>query len=588
MKKSILFPIFCMLLSCGSPSLTEEQNVPSPDNAFALLKDNFIEDLWKLYPGWASSQGYHKYDSLLTINDETFRSKEAEFTKNWLTKLGEYKPEKLSPGDRTDYYLIKNQLESSTFYNSEFKSFEWDPSSYNVGSAFGEIINGSYASIEERMKSLLEKLKNVPLYYENAKRQIKNPTVEHTDLAINQNRGSLSLFNQGLLDSCDKAHFTNQQKAEFETRMKAAVSAIEGYANWLEKDIKPKLASSGKSFRIGKELFEKKFSFEIQSKFKAEEIFKKALQHKKELHGEMYKITSRLWSKYFVKEKMPTDSLLAIRLLIDKLSLKHSKPENFQQDIEKQIPQLAQFVNEKNLLFLDPSKPLEVRKEPAYMAGVAGASISAPGPYDKDAKTYYNVGSLANYTKDQAESYLREYNDYILQILNIHEAIPGHYAQLVYSNQSPSLVKSILGNGAMIEGWAVYTERMMIENGYGNNEPEMWLMYYKWNLRATCNTLLDYSIHCLNMSEKDALDLIMKQAFQQEAEAKGKWRRATLTQVQLSSYFTGYTEIYEFRQHQKEVLGTSFSLKAFHEKFLSYGSAPVKFIQELMEEKESN
>ena len=215
------------------------------------------------------------------------------------------------------------------------------------------------------------------------------------------------------------------------------------------------------------------------------------------------------------------------------------------------------------------------------MAGVAGASISAPGPYDKYGDTYYNVGTLENYTDEDAESYLREYNKYILQILNIHEAIPGHYAQLVYSNQSPSLIKSIFGNGAMIEGWAVYTERIMLEEGY-NNSPEMWLMYYKWNLRTTCNTILDYSIHVNNMTEDQALDLLVNQAFQQEAEAKGKWRRATLTQVQLCSYFTGFYEIMELRNELKQAQGESFDLKKFHEDFLSYGSAPVKYVRELM------
>ena len=216
------------------------------------------------------------------------------------------------------------------------------------------------------------------------------------------------------------------------------------------------------------------------------------------------------------------------------------------------------------------------------MAGVAGASISAPGPYDKNGNTYYNVGSLSGWDKEKAESYLREYNHYILQILNIHEAIPGHYTQLVYANQSPSIIKSIFGNGAMIEGWAVYTERMMLENGYGNNEPEMWLMYYKWNLRTTCNTILDYGVHVNNLSKEDALNLLINEAFQQKAEAEGKWKRVSVTQVQLCSYFTGYTEIYDFREELKKKMGDKFNLKQFHEKFLSYGSAPVKYIKMLM------
>ena len=279
---------------------------------------------------------------------------------------------------------------------------------------------------------------------------------------------------------------------------------------------------------------------------------------------------------------MPTDSLLAIKEMIGVLSLKHVHRDSFQFAIEKQIPELTSFVKDNDLLYLDPSKPLVVRVEPAYMQGVAGASISSPGPYEKNANTYYNVGPLTGYSPEAAESYLREYNHYMLQILNIHEAIPGHYAQLVYSNQSPSIIKSILGNGARVEGWAVYTERMMLEVGYGNNEPEMWLIYYKWNLRATCNTILDYSIHTANMSEEDAMKLMVNEGFQQEKEAANKWKRANLTQVQLCSYFTGYREIYDFREEVKKQQGDNFKLKAFHEKFLSYGSAPVKYIRELM------
>jgi uncharacterized protein (DUF885 family) len=228
------------------------------------------------------------------------------------------------------------------------------------------------------------------------------------------------------------------------------------------------------------------------------------------------------------------------------------------------------------------------------MAGVAGASISSPGPYDKNGNTYYNVGSLEGWDAPRAGSYLTEYNNYTLQILNIHEAIPGHYTQLVYANQSPSLIKTILGNNTMIEGWAVYAERMMIENGYGGangihsteSTPEMWLMYYKWNLRSTCNTILDYSVHTKNMTRDEAMKLLGYEAFQQRSEAEGKWKRVSVTQVQLCCYFTGYTEIYDFRQALMNKMKDKFNLKAFHEQFLSYGSAPVKYIREMMENKE--
>jgi uncharacterized protein (DUF885 family) len=296
----------------------------------------------------------------------------------------------------------------------------------------------------------------------------------------------------------------------------------------------------------------------------------------------MSKISKQLWSKYFGRQAAPADSLLMISQLIDTLSSKHVKPEDFQSSIEQIIPKLNAFVKAKDLVTLDPSKPLIIRKEPGYMAGVAGASMSGPGPYDKNGNSYYNVGSLAGWSKEKAESYLREYNNYILQILSIHEAVPGHYVQGVYSNKAPSIIKAVFGNGAMAEGWAVYTEQMMLENGFGNNEPEMMLMWYKWNLRSVCNTILDYSVHSGSMTKDEAIKLLTREAFQQQAEADGKWKRVSVTSVQLTSYYTGYKEIIDLRDAYKQKMGDKYKLKEFNEKFLSYGSAPVKFIREAM------
>jgi uncharacterized protein (DUF885 family) len=229
---------------------------------------------------------------------------------------------------------------------------------------------------------------------------------------------------------------------------------------------------------------------------------------------------------------------------------------------------------------------LVVRKEPGYMAGVAGASMSSPGPYDSGQNSYFNVGSLSGWAPERAESYLREYNQYMLQILCIHEAIPGHYVQLVYANKVPGMIKSIFSNSTMVEGWAVYGEQMMLDNGYDNFEPEMLLMWYKWNLRSACNTILDYSVHCLNMPRQQALTMLTHEAFQQQAEAENKWKRVCVTSVQLDSYYTGFKEIMDLREEWKTKLGEKYNLKEFNEKFLSYGNAPVKLIREAMLAKE--
>jgi uncharacterized protein (DUF885 family) len=224
-----------------------------------------------------------------------------------------------------------------------------------------------------------------------------------------------------------------------------------------------------------------------------------------------------------------------------------------------------------------------VRETPEYKRGIAGASIDAPGPYDPSAPTYYNVTPLDDLTPERAESFLREYNRWMLPVLNIHEAVPGHYVQLIYANKSPSLIKNIFGNGAMVEGWAVYAERMMLESGFGENRAENWLIYSKWNLRSVCNVVLDYGVHVLDWSEQDVKNLLTREAFQTEQEAADKWRRVQLTSVQLTSYYSGYSAIYALRERLKRAQPDRFDLKGFHAQFLSYGNAPVKLIAELME-----
>lgn len=567
-----------MNIAQAQPSKTE-------NSRFDVYKSNFVERLWKINPSWASSVGYHKYDDVLIVPDAASRATELSFCRRELDTLKTFNVNNLTDANRTDYLMIQSYLKNTEWSTAQLKAYEWDPSVYNVCGLFADILGNDYDLLDNRLRSFYRKLIFVPAYYEAAKNNVKNPTLEHTALAIEQNMGGISVFETDLKEALAKSSISDGEKTQYTAAAALAVTAIKNYAEWLSK-LENK---TPRSFRLGKKLYEEKFGHELQSGFTAEELYKQAIAHKKELHTKMYATTQRLWTKYY-KTAMPADSLTAIRQMIDRLSDDHVTAAGFQTAIEEQLPELAAFIKRKDLLFIDPSKPLVVRKEPAYMAGVAGASINSPGPYDKNGNTYYNVGSLEGWDKDKAESYLREYNKYILQILNIHEAIPGHYTQLVYANQSPSIIKSILGNNAMIEGWAVYAELMMLENGYGaiplsptdEAPPEMWLMYYKWNMRSTCNTILDYSVHTANMSKDAAMKLLVNEAFQQQAEAEGKWKRVTVSQVQLCCYFNGFTEICNLRDAVKKKSGKNFSLKQFHEQFLSYGSAPVKHIRALM------
>jgi len=583
MKNLFYCALFIGVLACGGQQEKEPSSiVESP--YFERFKSEFIDAMWKMNPISASFQGLHDFDEKLPIPNKERTQSQLNFAEDWLVKLGAFDYEQLSEADKIDYHLIENDLQNTFFYLHEFKSGEWDPASYNLGGVFFQVINYQKHSLERRLENINEKLNHIEAYYSQAKMNINQPTKIHTNLAIQQLEGSKTIFENTLLDSLNASLKDEAFKQVFNEKIAKAIGVIEDYNKFLKVNFIEESSDSAtfRSFRIGEELYSKKFNAEIQSAYSANEIFEAAVEEKGDLHENMFRLSDMLWEKYFGEAEKPGGRFEQIQMVIDEVAKTHVHRDSFVTAIRQQIPELIDFVNENDLVTMDPNKPLVVRETPEYMRGFAGASISAPGPYDAEAETYYNVTPLDHYNAEEAESYLREYNNYTLQILNIHEAIPGHYTQLVYSNQSPSLIKSIMGNGAMVEGWAVYAERMMLEEGYGGDQLEMGLMYYKWNLRTVCNTILDYGIQVLGYTEEDAMQLLMTEAFQEKSEAEGKWKRARLSQVQLCSYFTGYYEIMQLREELQEQMGEEFDLKTFHEEFLSYGSVPVKYIRKLM------
>ena len=556
----------------------------SDDSFRRAFGEQFFDRFWQLNPDWAIAIGYYKYADRLVVPDAASREETQRQLDRWLAQLRAIDPSTLSATVRADRAMLETEFLAEKWALTDLRSWQWNPSVYNVAEPFALLRDLTFAPLDERLRIFSRRLERVPAYYAAAKANIEGPTREHTRLAIDQNRGALTVFGADLEHTLEMSGLSARERADFNERLAAARAAIEDYARWLEA-LDERLASgavAARSFRLGSELYAPKFAFEIQSGDTAEALYTRALAEKDALHARMTLLAGLLWPKYFPNEAAPSDALETIGRVISRLSDEHVAPADLVREVERQLPELTKWVNDHDLLELDPSKPLIVRETPPHKRGIAGASIDAPGPYDASAPTYYNVTPLDGERAERAESWLREYNRWMLPVLNIHEAIPGHYVQLVYANRSPSLIKSIFGNGAMIEGWAVYAERAMLESGYGEHRAEAWLVYSKWNLRSVCNTVLDYGVHALGMTEAEAMDLLTRQAFQTEAEAVEKWRRVQLTSVQLTSYFSGYAAILDLRETLKREQAGTFDLKRFHEQFLSYGSAPVRVIRELM------
>ncbi|HMN32290.1 MAG TPA: DUF885 domain-containing protein [Chitinophagaceae bacterium] len=550
---------------------------------FAQFEIQLLDAYWKQYPSKAIGVGYGKYYENLTIPDSSSIQSSISFSNNWLDSLKSIDFQSLTEDEKISFHIIENQLNSDKWYLTDLKPFEWDATIYNLSSDCDYIINQPYAPLNERLKILSQHIAHSDLYYKAALQMIKNPTKEHLQMSVQQNKAGINVLGQYLFDSIKVSTLNEEEKSTLKSNIEKTITAMKSFADSLSSILNnPNI--SFRDFKIGKKLFEEKFKFDIVADITPDQIYQRALEDKAKYHHQMFEIADTLWAKYYPHTPKPQDTIQLIQGVMDSIQNQHTTVNHFFDSLTNHVHRLKKFIIEKNLFDFDTTNPpVIVRLMPEYARGFAIASAEFTPPYQNEGATYYNIDDLSQYPVDKALGSLKEYNDYASQLLSIHEAIPGHCLQGIYNNKkTKDIVRAVFQNGTMIEGWAVYTESMMIENGWGDDHPEMQLALCKLKLRELGNVLVDYQIHCLGKTEKEILKLLTKDCFQTQAQASEKYHRATISQVQLCSYYTGAIAILELREKYKTMKGKDFQLKDFHEHFLSYGSSPIKYIGERM------
>jgi uncharacterized protein (DUF885 family) len=354
---------------------------------------------------------------------------------------------------------------------------------------------------------------------------------------------------------------------------------LEEYKGWLEKDL---LQRSDGDFRIGPDKFKQKLRFALASELSMEEIMKRAQKELAATHVLMFQTALPLYREKFTDATEPelADQKKVIRAVLDELAKDHPTDETIVPLAKEAVAETTAFVKEKKLIDV-PEKPLEVIVMPEFKRGTGIAYCDSPGPLEKDGETFFAVEPTPkSWNDERRRSFYREYNNYMVKDLTVHEAMPGHFLQLAHSNQfkAPTLVRSVFQSGPFIEGWAVYSEKVMTDAGYGG--PEVKMQQLKMRVRTIINAILDQSIHAGRMNEQEALDLMMKEGFQQEGEAVAKWKRARLTSAQLSTYFVGVSEMQDLRDRAEKK--GNFDLREYHNSVLSFGSPPPKYVAEMM------
>jgi len=549
------------------------------DKKFVALSHDYIEKYLQMHPETATSLGDHRYDDRLDDYSTAGVKAELDLYKASLEALGKIDPEELGRVNRVDYEILRNHLEGSIFRLETLREYEWNPLYYNVGGPIYDLVARDFAPLEDRLRSVKARLEQIPRVAAMAKANLKNPPRVHTETAILQNKGTVILIRVGLDEFVSKAPGIEQELAA--AREKAA-EALEYYGSWMENDLLPQ---SNGEFRIGGERFRTKLRYTLHSDLAMEEILRRAETDLAATQAEMFETASPLYRAYFPGEPVedsPAGRKKVVKAVLDKLADSRPANETIVDRAKACLEACTKFVSENDLVRV-PQEPIEPIVMPEFQRGVAVAYCDSPGPLEPQAETFFAISPTpADWTEERVTSFFREYNDYMLHDLTVHEAMPGHYLQLAHANrfQAPTLVRAVFASGPFVEGWATYAEQLMVEKGYGG--PEMKMQQLKMRLRMIVNAIIDQKIHTAGMTESEAVALMMNEAFQEEGEAAGKWRRACLTSTQLSTYYVGNIEVSDIRRAYEAKKGAAFGYREFHDELLSFGSPPPKYVRGLM------
>jgi uncharacterized protein (DUF885 family) len=594
---AISLSLSMFLVACNSEAPPQDQKpaaapaaeqppTPSADEQFADLSKRWLDGAFRLNPITATQVGDHRFDAELDDLSAEGRQRGLDFLKGMLTELEKIDRTKLSRENQVDYGMLHNQLRSDIWSIETLQGWAWDPTIYSqiAGGALYSLMAREFAPMPDRLRAATARMEKLPKLFEamHANLDPKRVPKIHAETVSKQNKGVLSLVDGLIMPHANELPDADRQKLE--AAVAALRKAVEDNQVWLDKELVPNAEGD---FRLGAELYDQKLAFALNSPMGREEIRRRAEAALASTRDEMYGIAKQVLAG---KKKAPPtpdnpsedQKQKAIQAALELAYAERPARDKVMSTAEDALAKATEFVRAKNLVTV-PDTPVKVIAMPEFQRGVALAYCDPPGPLDKGLDTFYAVSPIPeDWTKQQVDSFLREYNTRSIHELTIHEAMPGHYLQLWHSNKYPSVLRAVLYSGPFVEGWAVYAEKVMADEGYLDNDPLYHLVHLKWDLRAIANAILDQAIHVDGMSEADAMKLMTVATFQEEREAAGKWTRARLTSAQLPTYFVGWQEHMDLRKEVEQREGDKFDLKAYHDKLLSFGSPPVRYVRELM------
>jgi uncharacterized protein (DUF885 family) len=543
----------------------------------------YLDEYFRLQPVQATKLGDHRFDAQLEDISPEARKQWLAQTERILQALPkQVNYSQLTRPAQIDFEIFKHELETQIWLTKNEKRFEEDPRIYNdyINDSVYVLLTQSTLPKETNVANCIARMAQIPRVIATAKQALTHPPKAILETAVRQNRGSISFYETEVFQFAGET----PQLSKLKSAAEPIVAALKEYQKFLEGDL---MSRATGDWRLGRAKFNRKLELVLDAGMSADQVVADAQAEYDHVVGDMYVVARQLWSRYFPKEALPPDDAdgrrATITRVIAAVSQEHGRPEELLADARATVERIKTFIREHDILRLPDPDRCQVVEMPEFRRGNSLAYLDNAPPLDPQATSIYAVSPPpSDWDAARVKTFLEEYNHHMLQILTIHEGYPGHYVQLEYANRVPSLIRRVLGSGPYIEGWAVYGEKTMLDQGYGEGDLRVRLMQLKFYLRAVANAIIDHQMHYGKMTDDELVKFLVEGAFQSEGEARLKLIRAKQSSVQLSTYFVGRMAHYRLRQQIERELGDKFVLGRFHEAVLDQGSVPVKYLPELV------
>jgi uncharacterized protein (DUF885 family) len=594
----------CLFVASAFMTRTASSSPDAEANAkFARLSEEFIHETLALSPSSASQAGYHRHldprtgktialDALLDDVSVAAMAEQRKIFAHWRERFRTETPlASLGVQDAADWRLLDDQIALNLLEFDRIQNYRHNPTVYVelLGGALFQPLTDDYAPKDERLGHILSRISATPRFLDQARAELLDADPIFIKVAVEENEGNVDLIQNTIAPAIPAG---SKLKAQFDQVAPPAIDALKKFSRWLQDDLSKK--KTDRTWRLGTDLYAEKFRLVMETPITPAEVLSEAETELKERRAEMLQIALPLHKEYFPTHDEHTDLATTEREnkiigeVLQKIANDHPKPDELMQTVKDDLVLIRKFIIEKNIVSLKSRDNLKVIPTPPFMRGIYSvAGFHGAPPLDPNAEAQFWVTPIdAKTPPEMAESKLREYNDWVLKWLSIHEALPGHYVQAEHANDiepvTRRLVRGIYGNGAYVEGWAEYIAQVMMHQGFADNDPRYRISYLKVWLRAVGNAILDVRMQTMGMTDDQAMTFMMTDCFQTRAEALGKLQRAKLSSTQLPTYFVGTTEWWRLRRAYEKAKGPDFKLAEFHDRALDAGALPVPWLDDIL------